>query len=267
MTHVSLDDLADLIVGEASPDLAAHVADCADCTARRDELAVALGAVAADLAALPAPEVPADVAARLDAVVPPPAPSGTVVPLAAAPSRRTPPWGALGAVAAAAVLVTGGVLLVQHGGGAGSSADKSSSTAGAAPQLPTSSTGTDYRKDGKALALALPQLLAGPTRTEAAPSDAAPTDAKQNAPLAAAMADPLARLRDQTALASCLAGLSDPTSTDLPLALDYAQFEGRPALVVVLPTDKAGKVDVFVVGAQCDQTDQKLLFYTRLSTP
>lgn len=260
MTHVSLDDLADLHAGEAAPEVSAHVAACADCSARLAELDAALPRVAADLAGLPVPEVPADVAARLDALRPPPAATSTVVPLDAAPSRRTSWLPALGGVAAAAVLVTGGVLVAQNAGGGGASADKGSTAGAKAPELPTSASGNDYRKDGKALAAALPALLGGSPRAETL----ATGDAKAAAPAAL---DPLDRLRQQDALAACLAGLSDPTSTDLPLALDYAAFEGKPALVVVLPTGKTDKVDVFVVGPECDQTDQHLLFYTRLTKP
>ena len=267
MTHVSLDDLADLHVGEASTEVAAHVAGCADCTARLSELESALGPVAAALAALPDPEVPADVVARLDALTPPTIATGTVVPLQAAPSRRTTSWlPALGAVAAAAVLVTGGVLVVQNRDGSSSKDAATSTFAGKAPGLPTSSSGNDYAKDGKALAAALPGLLGGGVAGEAAPQ--APTDASAPArTTVATSADGLGRLRTQDGLAACLAGLSDPTSTDLPLALDYASFEGQPALVVVLPTAKAGKVDVYVVSAACDQADQHLLFYTRLAKP
>ena len=54
----------------------------------------------------------------------------------------------------------------------------------------------------------------------------------------------LAPLRTPEGLASCLAALTDPaasTASSLPLALDYASFSGKPALVVVLPATKAGK--------------------------
>lgn len=274
-THVTLDDLADLHVGEASDEVAAHVASCAECTARLAELEAALAPVASDLralASLPVPEVPADVAARLDALRPPPTTSGTVVPLEAARSRRTTSWlPALGGLAAAAVLVTGGVLLVQKGGS--STSEDTAASASGASALPTSATGNDYAKDGKALTAALPGLLGGGPRAETLQAPAA--DAKTTTgstppgtvPQTALSGDPLARLREQDGLAACLAGLTDPGSDDLPLALDYAAFEGQPALVVVLPTSKADKVDVFVVGAQCDQADQRLLFYTRLSKP
>ena len=79
--------------------------------------------------------------------------------------------------------------------------------------------------------------------------------------------DLIGNFRDPAALASCLSGLSDDTEPGVPLALDYAQYQGTPALVVVLPTSKAGKVDVFVVGARCAQADADLLFFTRLSDP
>jgi len=69
------------------------------------------------------------------------------------------------------------------------------------------------------------------------------------------------------ALASCLAGLTEVDDTQLPLALDYASFEGKPALAVVLPSDKADKVDVFFVGPTCSQSDAQLLHFARIAKP
>ena len=284
MSHASLDDLADLHAGEASPEVADHVAGCADCTARLGELAAALGPVAADLAALaaqPVPALPDDVAARVAAALaaerqaPPAAPSGTVVPLASPRQRRTASWlPALGGLAAAAVLVTGGLLLAT-GGSDRSSDDSTAAVAGRSSDLATSETGTDYAPDGAALKAALPGLLSGTALTKAVPEADQSTATPRNGagtnsvPLNAQVPPPdaLAALRDPDRLAACLAGLSDPGRQDLPLALDYARFQGKPALVVVLPAVKADKVDVFVVGAGCDAKDQQLLFFTRLDKP
>ena len=79
--------------------------------------------------------------------------------------------------------------------------------------------------------------------------------------------DPLTRLRAPDALADCLAALTGPGVDTTPLALDYAAFEGRPALVVVLPSRQPDRVDVFAVGAGCRQGDDQTLFFTRLDRP
>jgi hypothetical protein len=271
--HLDLDALADVLAqpGEALPE---HLTGCADCQAALTALETAVGQVGTALTALPQPPVPDDLAGRLDAAVARErrgagaAPATTVTPLAAAPGRR-PRWLLVaGGLAAAAVLVTGGLLA--HGGSSTPpTADRQQAT-GAAPGIARSSTGNAYAKDGKALAAALPGLLkgdapaasadAGATAAESAPKAPAPTR-----PLASV--DPLAALRTSDALASCLASLSDPSDPGVPLALDYATFDGQPALVVVLPATKPDKVDVFVVGAGCSAKDAALLFFTRLPRP
>jgi hypothetical protein len=265
--HLDLDALADLLadVDDASR---AHLEGCPACSARLAELDAALPAVSASLAALPVPPEPADLAARLDAALRAEArattPTATVVPLAARSRTRWLP--ALAGVAAAAVVVTGAVLVTQGGGG-GDTAD----TAGT-PLYATSATGTDY--DTTTLAAAVPSLLAGTARPPSRVSGGtAGTAGSQYGPspeadIAASRAvDALAPLRTTAGLASCLTALLDPASDDLPLALDYAAYQGTPALVVVLPGGQAEKVDVFVVGAGCAQADAQLLYFTRLPRP
>ena len=86
----------------------------------------------------------------------------------------------------------------------------------------------------------------------------------------AAAPDPaLDRLRTADGLAACLAALLPPDDTSVrPLAVDYAAYQGQPALVVLLPADDAPeKVDVFVVGAGCTVGDDQTLFFTRLDRP
>ncbi len=95
----------------------------------------------------------------------------------------------------------------------------------------------------------------------AAGSAAAPEAARAAAP------DPLARLRDPAELAGCLSGLTDADSPGVPLALDYASFAGQPALLVVLPSAREGKVDVFAVGAGCRAGDDRTLLFSRLDRP
>ncbi|HWH31025.1 MAG TPA: hypothetical protein VNU26_19070 [Mycobacteriales bacterium] len=321
-SHLDLDALADLLAGEGSQAHVAHVGDCAGCAGRLDELATADLEVAAALAALPVPAVPAGLAERLEralAAEPPLTPSAgpplwavetddagpgdageegaggagagdraasrTVTPFPAVRTRRWAP-----AAAAAALLVAagtlGGVLLV----GRDDDQNVDSLAAGGGGQdqsavfgdLPTSSTGRDYGADGE-LASALPDLLEGDAPTRAGSTAAGPEPVSGEPPAAArdtadeasteamssAVGDPLDRLRDPAELASCLTALLPPDDPSVrPEALDYAAYDGQPALVVVLPAlDAPDKVDVFVVGAECRAGDDRTLFFTRLDRP
>ena len=171
---------------------------------------------------------------------------------------RTSAWS--GAVAAAAVLVTGGFLLARGShDGSTSSAKTSAGPAArsdAAAGIPTSATGNDYAKDGKALAAALPRLL-----------NAGPADAPSSLAPGASAPQALAGIVRGAALTECLAALNDPGDSTQPLALDYARFDGTPALVVVLPSAAHDKVDVFVVGPDCSRADARVRFFTRLTAP
>ena len=266
--HLDLDALADVL---ADPDVAhPHLADCSACRGRLAELSAALPAVKAALTAVPVPAEPADLADRLTAALAAeraPAPSN-VLPLVRNRTRWMP---ALAGIAAAAALVVGAVVLVPSGGGdTATTADKGSDG------YKVNDTGTDYSATGTGLQAALPGLLSGRAGQRAAadsaatPAPYAPEVMSSKASGAvglAAAADPLAALRTTDGLARCLASLTDPSEEGVPLALDYASFEGTPALVVVLPVPAADKVDVFVVPVGCAKADGNVLFFTRLTRP
>jgi hypothetical protein len=264
--HLDVDALADVLAGGQEP----HLHTCAACRARLAELSSALPAVSAALAALPDPPLPPGLEQRLtDALAEAHRPTtADVLPLV---PRRTRWLPALGAVAAAAVLVTGGVLVAQRGG-----SESATSSTSAGPTYAVNATGTNYTGTTASLAAALPGLLSGhaPTAvagdravTPAPLSDTQSTKSAEMGALTPSSTDPLAALRTSTGLARCLASLTDPADSGLPLALDYASFNGKPALVVVLPSDKAGKVDVLVVPPGCAQADGQLLYFTRLPRP
>ncbi|MDP9433912.1 MAG: hypothetical protein M3P93_01395, partial [Actinomycetota bacterium] len=99
------------------------------------------------------------------------------------------------------------------------------------------------------------------------PAPAPPPASRTQSPARQALApDPLARLRDPDELAGCLSAVTGPDAPQ-PLAVDYATFEGRPALLVVLPSARPGKVDAYVVGAGCRAGDDQTLFFTRVDRP
>jgi hypothetical protein len=268
--HLDVDALADVLAGGHEP----HLDGCDACRSRLAELSAALPAVTAALAALPDPVPPADLEQRLTRALEQArrGSGGDVLPLVRRRARWLP---ALSAVAAAAVLVTGGLLLAQRGGSTGTTQSATGSRTYA-----VNDSGTNYTAAPGSLAAALPALLTGQAERAAQDSAASPAPfaagSKQvqtptPGPVMGALTPPavdaLAPLRTTTGLARCLASLTDPGDTGLPLALDYAAFNGTPALVVVLPSSKPDKVDVFVVPAGCAQADGRVLFFTRLPKP
>ncbi|MDX6215704.1 MAG: hypothetical protein QOG99_1288 [Frankiales bacterium] len=263
--HLDLEAMADaLAAAEDGAALPGHLLGCAACATRFDALRVALDAVASDLAGLPA--VPAVPAGLRRSVVPAPSPGATTVlpatPVASldeARSRRARLVLAASGLAAAAVLIVGGGLLLSHN----ATDTRTAATSAASPgSLPVHDSGADYRSPA-ALQAALPGLLSPPATT---PGKAAATTAPLHG-VAPAATDPLARLRTPTGLQSCLASLTDPANTSAPLALDYATYKGAPALVVVLPSAKPSKLDIWVVGAACTQLESDLLLYVKADRP
>ncbi len=275
--HLDLDDLADLLAGEGTETAVRHVAGCPGCSAALDDLDRAQAPVQAALAGLPAPAVPDDLPARLDAALlaarerddlattaagahgsaarPP-----TVVPLHRVRRRQVSPERLLAGAAGVVLLLVVGVVALANtrGGGVGTTSSSAGSAAAPAgpPAVPTSSTGTDYDSGPEALGAALPQLLQGSTD---------PRQSITGAPGGGAD-DPLARLRDPAALAGCLAGLRAPAGPR-PLALDYARFAGQPALVAVLPAGDPARLVVYVVGAGCRPGSPETLLTTQLARP
>jgi hypothetical protein len=222
--------------------------------------------------------------------------------------RSLAPLSAAAAVLVVATAAVVGLGQLGSGGSSVDSATSAPAGGEAGPTadfgaLARNETGTDYAADG-ALAAALPALVDGSAapqpvpaaapRQEAqtessspeladqpvsgAPGPSAPQDAPGGAAggadlngLGAARAGSpeLDRLRTPEGLASCLAALLPPEEPDLrPLAVDYAAYAGRPALVVLLPaTGGVPKVDVFVVGAGCTTGDDQTLFFGRFDAP
>lgn len=275
-SHLDLDALADTLAGEADAESSAHLASCASCASRLSELEAAEAGVVASLQRLPDPPLPDGLAERLDAALRAEPPlttatsaGSTVTPLPARTPRR---W--LPAAAAAVLLVSGGGLgyaLLQGSAGGG---DAGSEAAGGLAAPPTSSTGVDYA-DAAAVSGAIPVLLSGSAGGTTAGSAEMRTESQDSAPAedsaaiaAAPVEDPLARLRTPEGLQECLAGVLPPEEPDVqPLALDYALYQGQPALAVVLPDPDPATLSVYVVGPQCAQADAQVLTFLRVDAP
>lgn len=259
--HLDLEQLADLLAEENSDDIAAHAAGCDQCRERLAGLELAMGPVGASLTALGQPEQPAELGARLhrailreQAVRHPPA-GAPAAPAALDQRRKAKGRGTLSRLgpllAGAAALVVVGVVIAQSSDSP--TAGDDTAPAGPVAASMVTNSGADYDKAGTTIKAQLGGLLAGTVDDRGAE--------------AAGQPDPLARLRPTEALASCVAGLTDVNDTQPPLAVDYARFEGRPALAVVLPASNPAKVDVFFVGPSCTQADADLVHFARVDRP
>ena len=267
MNHLDLDALADLLVGAGTAGQADHLRSCPACTQHLTDLDLAQAPVTEALSALPAPEVPAALAARLAAATAPRA-AASVVVLPLAPHRHR--LAAAAGIAAAVVLVGGVALLAQaHRGAAPTSA---LSAARPAPPVRRVATGTAYR--AATFAAQLAPLLSGPAVADSTRTATGSTPGAQAAPQAGAgrpagrgVSPELAALQGTPALAGCLSALTPANEPGLPLVVDYASYAGRPALIVALPSTRPGKVDVFVVGPRCAAADPDVRYFTRLARP
>jgi hypothetical protein len=303
--HLGLDRLADLAEGLLDADEAAgareHLAGCAVC---RTE-ATALAELPAGLAALgaePAP-MPADVAAALDDALAAeagrshlPTSSVTVVPsLDARRAGRTRRGTQLLQVAAVLVVLLGlvgvGYTLTTAGGGADSgstaaggdaAAEDDAGVAGEASGAGGSAgprvvrSGTDYRQGslGEALAAVTapagrngsraPGLASQPSTAEpSSPSAPGPKGVLSASPSPEGALDGAAALADPAALGACLDRLG---LVGAPLGVDLATYQGKPAAVVVLPSEgDPTHVDVYAIAPSCPAGD--FLAFARVPRP
>lgn len=275
--HLSLDSLAELEEGIASDAdaLRGHLDGCPACRARAGQLR----ASRALLSALPADPMPADVAARIDAALaaePAPAPGfargGDIVPIRARRSWwRGPNLAA--AAAGVAVLALGSALIVGHLGGKSApaqNADKSAHSAagaGGVAAAPTTvkqwQTGSDYNAANRAALVAgLVVRVPPPFPTPTAASVGATATTPPRAP-ASFSRD---ALRDPATVIACAGLLADHPV--LPIAVDYARYEGAPATILVLPglSDPAGELDVYVIRSACSNSAPDITFF-RVARP
>lgn len=257
--HPELVTLAELDESLLDPptagQVAEHLAGCAACRARRAALTDVPHLLRDAGEVLP---IPGDVARTLDAALAAAAtPSATAAADTVTPvgHRRRTPWNThvlQAAAVAVLLLLLGGLgysaILSNHhdrSGGEraagraqpeGASQVASGSTGSGA--YPVTESGRDYTKDS--LRAAVPSLLLGGT------------GAGTRAPRPRAATDGLgpSRLLGGSPLAACVANLAGGPVT--PLAVDVARFEGKPATVIVLPTQSdATTVDAYVVAPDC----------------
>lgn len=283
---VDLDRLADYVGGalDGTPDadaVAQLIADDPRWAAAASALGRADALVRADLGAFAATSqpMPADVAARIDAALASAPPGLSVIRSEQAMERtdasmdrrrRARRWTAVAAVAAAVVALGFGVVSVlptlarhdnktaapQAGLGANRQEGSAQDSAAGAPPAAASgglprvvSSGTNYRPDTL-------WALSSRGGVPAAPGESDKSLNRTDAGTAGTVAPvppELRRLQDQDALKACLGAITAEYGGSVTL-VDYARFEGRPALLVLLAgANRRTGLWAVVVGPNCGQ--------------
>jgi hypothetical protein len=179
--------------------------------------------------------------------------------------ERRLPWATLALTAVVGLLVAGLAL-----GATGRLSPGRPPPAPARPILSVTAptlraSGQDY--SATTLGAAVPALLAPPTAGGLlAPSTATGSAATESGePPPAALDVALHRLWAPAAQRACLAAVSgEPTAA--ALALDYARYDGQPALVIVLAgRGSTGRRDIYVVGPGCGPADVDLRSFLRVA--
>lgn len=223
------------------------------------------------LAALPDPELPSDVEARIAAALAAPdatAGAATVLPAAdrsSVPARPGTPsgrWRHPRLLQAAAVLVIfalvgaagwGIIVARSDNGGPGTVAGSASGTA------PVTASGTAYTPAN--LAGQVDALLTGEQAGQSSKqssedtADSGGSTAELSASTEVDVAAVKALMQDPQSRQRCLDELSGVPG-EQAVAIDVGSFNAQPAAVIVLPNaDDAATLDVWVVGPTCSDAD------------
>lgn len=250
--HPDLETLAEAAEGllETSENerILRHAENCPECA---DQLR-SLAAVTATLASLPAPAMPAEVAARLDEALRSlqnPVNNSIVVDMST--RRRFSPGVLVGSAAACLVLL----VAVAFAAGALHLPRKSGTrTADLAGGRATSilSTGQDYTTAN--LRAQVDVLVRQAERAES--FHGSDRMSAQNTGPSTMMAPG----NSPALLEACSAAIDLDVE---PLAIDVAEFEGKPAAVVVVPSTQAGSVEVWIMDPAC--ASSAVRYFTRLA--
>jgi hypothetical protein len=299
--HASAEDLASLDLDGLKPRKAArvraHVATCVQCT----QLVAQVSAVPVLLASVPYPSMPPSLAEQLDAALA----REAVQRLANAPAteagRRDLParharkahakWqlpglSVLGTrlVAAAGAVVIAGVggyeVVANTSGSANRTAASSTGSAASLPSAHQVTVGPTVQYGQPSAREAIQEVHAGTnfTRADLGPQAVAAVEAAKlagangtqfrtnNAPTASGSAAsnlPSKAHADQfTGLSSCLDGIVGSRPVQL---LETAQFEGKPATIIVSSRTATASAEVWVVGPACSASHPDVLAHETLS--
>lgn len=253
--HIDTDTLSDHVEGlldvAREQVVSAHLASCADCRAVVHQLAQ----VRAVLSSLPQPEVPADVAARLDATIARAQQERAEVTgagRASASTRTGGGWSRLvdfftakpQLVAGAAVIVVAAAVVGGYLGTRPSGTGEAGSTPSSAPtrpvvQAPMMSSGTKYTS----------AQLGTQARAMVHHAERGYTPAPG---ASKTIASEMRRLSNPRELAGCIDAITRGNTAQRVIAADLAEFDGQPAAIVVLSMPhKPKKYEVTAVGAGC----------------
>jgi hypothetical protein len=296
--HLTPEMLADLdegLLDEASEQHARHhLAHCADCTARLEDLSALSDSLRA-LSEQPLDTMPDEVWEQISSAlaaepVSTPEGSATVVPMQAErkPRSRRPGIGLVAGIAGVALI---GAILVpwlRNNDGTQQLSGNSDSSA-AAPELRSplpqdfaaTHSGTRYNPDS--LDQQVTQLVAARSLTydmadgaQKDEPDASPSPSSTNGTTSESTASPKPRAADSLNVATgqllrllrqagpmatspaaaqqCLETYLD-VSDETPLAVDIGLWQGKPAAVIVLPLSDPTKVEVWVINPTCDTSN------------
>jgi hypothetical protein len=216
-------------------------------------------AVVAERVASTLPDSPAALVDAEDGAVPAAAGTATVTVLPSAEERRGPSYAGLTkllAVAAAVVVVVGVGAIIKNNGGlstgastsaGASSAPEDAAAGGGSSGKTVNATGLDY--SATALAGQVRDLVAGTpqvaTPVSGGDSSSGPT------PQGSGTRSSAYTLADRGVLAACVTSLTGGTSVE-PVVVDEGSYGGKPAQIVVLPTEgDPASLDVWVVAPGC----------------
>lgn len=292
--HVDLDTLADVEEGIAGTQIVVavetHLSTCAECSDRLSRLRT----TRALLTTLPAEPMPDDVRERMDTALSRAADerARTVVPIGSRRRRWNTPALA-GAAAAAAVVVLLGALVagnVIHRGGskANTASEAAGGTRNASPKVANTAikewaTGSNYT--AASIPQLIPKLVTGTPPSPVFGTEQTTSGADKSsggtlsgpvggasgagAPGAVTARNALTQqqLRDSpAALLACAAALADGVPTT-PVAVDFARYAGKPAVIFALPTPgHPNLLDVWVVRSTCSSSNLDL-YFQRVTRP
>jgi len=260
-----LDRLADYAAGLLDPGTALRVRERIDADPAWGEAYAALRAAQPrldrTLSGLADPPLPADVADRLSAALAregsaddpraPDAGTGAVVDLAARRRRRRPA-ALLGAAAAVLAVVFGGVVVLsnltsqsQNSGGTAASRPDAATGQQLSGGLTIRHTGIDYSPATLPGADPRTPAMGVPAPAKSGVNGARTADGGSGDTSAPAGLD---RLADPTALQACLAAITQRYGGPA-LIVDYARYQGAPALIVVVAAGETRRI--VVAGPGC----------------
>jgi len=245
MAHLDYDVLADLAEGllddEFAATVRAHLADCAECRARSEDLM----SVSELLAAAPMPMMPPELAMRLDQLVMAEAQSGSVSDLAARRRMRSVRF----------MSVAAAVLVVAGGGVAGRAllTSENAPNTTAAVRAPEAAAGDQAAPNSARVPLAV-HSVESKTDYRQATLAVQVTEQIQRGEGGRMSVTPSARLLD------CVSLVSNGSPT---LLVDQAKYEGRPATIIVVSPGTGANV-IWVVGPQCSGTDRDELLHQQI---